>query len=58
MKNDLKLDWCDIKAARFACMNWHYSKSVPVGKLVKVGVWENKKYIGCVLFGRVQTIIC
>tara|TARA_R110000744_G_C19306694_1_gene556291 strand:+ start:470 stop:1090 length:621 start_codon:yes stop_codon:yes gene_type:complete len=52
MKSDLKLDWCDIKAARFACLNWHYSKSVPVGKLVKVGVWENKKYIGCVLFGR------
>jgi hypothetical protein len=25
---------------------------VPVGKLVKVGVWENKKFIGCVLFGR------
>ena len=48
----LKIDWATHEAAKFACLNWHYAKAVPVGKLVKVGVWENKKFIGCVLFGR------
>jgi len=50
--NDLKIDWCDHKAASYACINWHYSGVIPVGKLVKVGVWEGGKFIGCVLFGR------
>lgn len=49
-KPTLKLDWCSHKAAKFACENWHYSKSMPVGKTVKVGVWENNKYIGCIIY--------
>ena len=52
MPVDLKIDWASHKAAKFACENWHYSKSIPVGKLVKVGAWENGKFIGVVLFGR------
>jgi hypothetical protein len=51
-KHELKLDWASHEAAKFACVNWHYSKCLPVGKLVKVGVWEDNKYIGVVLFGR------
>lgn len=51
-KPDLKIDWCSHKAADFACRKWHYSGVIPVGKLVKVGAWENGKFIGCVLFGR------
>ena len=51
-KVDLKVDWCSHDAAKYACLNWHYSKCTPVGKIVKIGVWENKKYIGCVLFSR------
>jgi hypothetical protein len=51
-KVDLKIDWASHEAAKYACENWHYSKSIPVGKLVKVGAWENEKYIGCVIFGR------
>ena len=51
-KPDLKIDWCTHKAADHACKHWHYSGVIPVGKLVKVGAWENGKYIGCVLFGR------
>ncbi len=50
-KCDLKLDWCSAKAARFACEHWHYSKTMPVNKLVKIGVWEYEKYIGVVIFG-------
>lgn len=48
----LKLDWCSHEAAEFAVMNWHYSKRMPIGRMVRIGVWEDKKYIGCVLFAR------
>ena len=51
-KVNLKVDWCSYEAAKYACLNWHYSKCTPVGKLVKIGAWENGEYIGCVLFGR------
>lgn len=46
----LKIDWATHKAAKYACLNWHYSKSLAAGKLVKVGAWENDKFIGVVLF--------
>lgn len=48
----LKLDWCSHKAARYACEHWHYSKVIPVGKLVKIGVWEDDVFVGVVIFGR------
>ena len=51
-KPKLKIDWASHEAAKYACENWHYSKCLPVGKLVKVGAWENNKFIGCVIFGR------
>lgn len=51
-KVDLKIDWATHEAAKYACENWHYSKCLPVGKLVKIGAWENGKFIGVVLFGR------
>ena len=51
-KIDLKMDYATFKSAKYACENWHYSKVIPVGKLVKIGVWENSKFIGVVLFGR------
>lgn len=49
---NLKLDWCTYKAAKFACENWHYSGSMPAGKLVKIGVWEQGKFVGVVIYGR------
>ena len=49
-KNDLRIDWATHEAARFACENWHYSKSIPKSKLVKIGAWESKRFIGVVLF--------
>lgn len=51
-KAELKIDWASYEAAKYACENWHYSKCLPIGKLVKVGVWEDKKYIGCVIYSR------
>lgn len=52
MKPVLKIDWATHEAAKFSVENWHYSESMPAGKLVKVGAWENGKFIGVVLFGR------
>lgn len=42
----------DAAAARHAVTHWHYSRTMPTGKLVKVGAWEHDRYIGVVLFGR------
>jgi len=50
-KPALKLDWCSHEAAKYACERWHYSRCVPNQKTVKVGVWENEKFIGSVIFG-------
>ncbi len=47
----LRLDWASHEAAKYACENWHYSKKIPVNKLCKVGVWEDNKFIGVVIFG-------
>lgn len=52
MKPQLKIDWATHAAAKHACENWHYSRCVPAGKLVKVGAWEAGKFIGVVLFSR------
>jgi len=51
-KSDLHIDWATHAAAKYACAKWHYSKSVPVPPLVKVGVWEKSKYVGVVIFSR------
>lgn len=47
---DLKIDWATHAAAKYACEHWHYSQALPVGKMVKVGVWEDGKFVGVVLF--------
>lgn len=52
---ELKLDWCSHEAAKYAVEHWHYSKRMPVGKSVKVGAWENGKFIGCVIFAQGNT---
>ena len=49
---DLRIDWASYAAAKYACENWHYSECMPVGKLVKIGVWEDNVFIGVVIFGR------
>ena len=50
-KADLKIDWATHEAAKYACENWHYSGCLPAGKSVKVGVWEDGRFIGVVIFG-------
>lgn len=46
----LKIDWATHESAKYACENWHYSKCIPKSKLVKIGAWENEKFIGVVIF--------
>lgn len=50
-KVDLKIDWATHAAAKYACENWHYSRSIPSAS-VKVGAWEDGRFIGVVIFGR------
>jgi len=49
-KCDLKIDWATHDAARYACERWHYSQTLPVGKMSKIGAWENGKFVGVVIF--------
>jgi hypothetical protein len=51
LSNELRLDWCDAKAARYACLRWHYAKRVPVLKAVRIGVWEYGEFVGVIMFG-------
>lgn len=50
-KCELKIDWATHEAAKYACENWHYSKCLPPQKSAKFGVWENQRFIGCVIYG-------
>ena len=52
---NLHLDWCSYEAAKYAVVHWHYSKRMPVGKLVKLGVWEDNQFVGTVIFARGNT---
>ena len=51
-KVELQIDYCSHKASKYAVERWHYSKTLPVPPLVKIGVWENSKFIGVVIFSR------
>lgn len=50
-KADLRLDWCSYQAAKWAVEHWHYSKTMPAGRNVFIGVYECGTFIGCVMFG-------
>lgn len=52
MNSSLRLDWCSYDAAKYAVEHWHYSERMPRTRVVKVGVWEDDRFIGCVLFNR------
>ncbi len=48
----LRLNFCSREAASFAVKAWHYSRTMPVGRLVCVGAWEAGAFVGAVVFGR------
>lgn len=41
---------CSYKAATYAVENWHYSKKMPAGKCYRLGVWEDGKFVGALVF--------
>lgn len=47
---DLRVDWCEAKAARYACEHWHYSGTYPTSKSNSLGVWEDGRFIGSIVF--------
>jgi hypothetical protein len=51
-KPNLKVDWATHEAAKYACENWHYSKTVPspLTKPVKIGVWEDEVFVGVIIY--------
>lgn len=52
---NFRADWCSRAAALFACRRWHYSRTVPAGKSVRVGCWESGRFVGVVIFSRGNT---
>jgi hypothetical protein len=48
----LRLDFVSREAATWAVKAHHYSRSLPAGRLVCVGVWEAGSYRGCLVFSR------
>ena len=46
----LKVAPCDHKAATFATTHWHYSRTMPVGKTLKFGAWEDDQFVGAVMY--------
>ena len=50
-RKGLFIDYCSYEASKYAVLNYHYSKAMPSGKLVRFGVWEDEEFIGSVLFG-------
>lgn len=51
----LRLDWVNHEAAKHACSNWHYSRTVPAGRINAIGIWEGGAFIGVVIFSRGST---
>ena len=47
---ELKLDWCSYEAAKYAVEHWHYSRAMPSGKTVRIGIWEGGRFIGVIIF--------
>jgi len=50
-KPRLHIDWATYKAAKYACQHWHYSQSLPGGGRVQLGVWEDGRFVGVVVYG-------
>lgn len=48
----LHLAYCSYDAAKYAVTHWHYSKTMPSGKLILFGVWEHGNFKGSIMFGR------
>ena len=46
------IDWLNFHGALYACKNWHYTGTMPSGKTTKMGMWEQGKFKGCIIYSR------
>lgn len=51
----LRLDYVGYQAAKYAVDHWHYSEKMPVGKSIKIGIWEDEQFIGAIIFSMGNT---
>jgi len=51
MKAALRVEPCSYAEAKTAVLAWHYSERFPRGRTDKFGVWEDGRFVGCVVFG-------
>lgn len=51
MGRRLRIDWCSHEAAKHAVFRWHYSRQMPKSKLVRLGVWEDGRFVGAIIYG-------
>lgn len=49
---ELRIAKAGHDAADYAVKRWHYSRSLPAGKLFIRGVWEDGGFVGVVIFSR------
>lgn len=47
---DNKIQIATNEMVEYACKNFHYSKSVPCGRKIAYSVFENKKFIGVIIY--------
>ena len=47
----MRIDWCSSAMARQACGRWHYSRSSASGRRFRLGVWEEGRFVGALVFG-------
>jgi hypothetical protein len=52
---DLRLAPCSFAQSKEAVERWHYSRRTPSGSSVRIGVWEDERFIGAILFGQPNT---
>lgn len=48
---EVKVAPCSHEAAKYAVMNWHYSRAMPCGKCAFYGVWEAGRFVGAIIYG-------
>lgn len=48
----LLVDYCSYEAAKYAVKHWYYRSEMPAGSIIKIGAWEDDKFIGCIIFGK------
>jgi hypothetical protein len=48
----LRLEPCSYEAAQYAVLRWHYSRSMPAGKMFRLGCWYEDTFWGVIIFSR------